>query len=96
MNDPSLVARYFHSCSKLIDATANITAGFFCIVERDGAQVLDFLFERHLPRILVDRNLPELVVGRNARELHVALFRDGAGAGDVGGDAGDALDLLRA
>ena len=86
MNDPSLVARYFHSCSKLIDATANSTDGFFCIVAGDGSQVLDLLFERHLPRILFDRHLPELVVGRHRRELHVALLRDRAGARDVGGE----------
>ena len=43
MNEPSLVAEYFHSCSKLIDATANSTDGFFCIVARDAAQVLDLL-----------------------------------------------------
>ena len=32
MNEPSLVARYFHSCSNPTDATANSTDGFFCIV----------------------------------------------------------------
>src|SRR6185436_13692847 len=32
MNEPSLVARYFHSCSKLMLATANSTDEFFCIV----------------------------------------------------------------
>src|SRR4029450_12675298 len=30
--EPSLVARYFHSCSKLMLATANSTDEFFCIV----------------------------------------------------------------
>src|SRR6266850_3088175 len=32
MNEPSLVARNFHSCSKLTDATPKSTDGFFCSV----------------------------------------------------------------
>src|SRR6266516_1767966 len=63
--------------------------GVFLHGRADGAQVLDFLLERHLPRILLDGYLPEHVVCRHRRELHVPFFRDRTGAGDVGGDACD-------
>ncbi len=94
MNEPSLVARYFHSCSKPTVAIANSTPGVFCIARVTLRSSSTFSSSGTGHGILLDRHLPELVVRRHRREPHVALLRDRAGARDVGGDAGDALDFL--
>ena len=77
--------------------TDGIHAGDALHLQRDVDDLLDerlFLLLRDRAGLLLERRRPVLGVGRHWRELHVYLLRDGAGPRDLGGDLGDALDLV--
>ncbi len=94
MYEPSLVARYFHSVLEAGGRRCEEDAGGLLDGAGDAAQELDFLLERDRPRVLLERHLPVLVVLLDGREPHVGLFRNRAGARDIGRDARHALDFV--